>query len=109
MYALSVVLQAATRGRRSLYAVGTVLEVATRGRCCSLYAVGVVLEVIVESRCERVDAALDHLVHGQLQLLLRQVLVEALLQLADGAHTFVEARQLRACSRERGGETIVKQ
>lgn len=64
-------------------------------------AVGEVLEAVVQFGGDGAHAAVHHLLHQQLQLLLRHVHVEALLQVADGAGA-VEAGELRAWG-ARGG------
>lgn len=56
-------------------------------------AVGEVLEAIVELGGDGAHAAIHHLLNEQLQLLLRHVHVETLLQVADGARA-VEAGEL---------------
>lgn len=65
-------------------------------------AVGEVLEAVVQLGGQRPHGSVHQLVHQQLQLLLRQGHVEALLQATHGAAA-VEAGQLGAWWAEEGG------
>lgn len=59
-------------------------------------AVGEILKAVVELGSDGTHGAIHHLLHQHLQLLLRQIHVETLLQVTDGAGT-VEAGKLRTC------------
>lgn len=60
-------------------------------------AVGEILKAIVQLGSDGTHGAVHHLLHQHLQLLLRQVHVETLLQVTDGAGA-VEAGKLRTCT-----------
>lgn len=62
-------------------------------------AIGEVLEAIVEFGGDRPHAAIHHLLHQQLKLLLSHAHVEPLLQVADGAGA-MEARKLGTWERQ---------
>ena len=64
-------------------------------------AVGEVLEAVIEFGGYRPHAAIHHLLHQQLQLLLGHAHVEPLLEVADGAGA-MEARKLRTWGQQRG-------
>lgn len=59
-------------------------------------AIGEILEAVVELGSDGAHGGVHHLLHQHLQLLLRQVHVETLLQVTDGAGA-VEAGKLRTC------------
>ena len=67
-------------------------------------AVGEVLESVVQFGGERVDGRLHHRVHQVLQLLLRHVHVETVSQELHRGGARTEARQLRACDTDGGGQ-----
>lgn len=64
-------------------------------------AVGEVLEAIVEFGGDRPHAAVHHLLHQQLELLLSHAHVEPLLEVADGTGA-MEARKLRTWGQQQG-------
>lgn len=70
-------------------------------------AVGEVLEVVVELCGERVDGSLDHLVDERVQLVLRQVEVEARAHVLDRRRGGQEAGERRAWKKE-GQDRVVK-
>ena len=62
-------------------------------------AIDEALEAVIEFGGNRPHAAVQHLLHQQLELLLSHAHVEPLLEVADGAET-MEARKLRTLLRD---------